>query len=282
MLYQELNHNEILSVHPHALGKVFKEKLSLILYKNLYFYYLEETGNRNLILRANESYYSYYKEKDYYDDKEFEDNSYRLLEEYLLLYSLFYLINYSQILKHDLKRQSIVRKNIEYNYKFLSQKNHENFLYYYKKTSKETYQPLIDRIVEDRTSKANLNTIKKVIQEDKQSRFKFKYAVEITEAFESVQAFMNYMIAEGFDRYIWTTVRDLKVRKSHAAREGLEYNIYDSDIKPKQEANCRCWGTPISEGEDPPDLEEVEELRKKYFSHYFKESPRLYTINFLS
>lgn len=47
----------------------------------------------------------------------------------------------------------------------------------------------------------------------------------------------------GIERYVWRTAMDERVRPTHAAREGQIYRWDDdSQIKPREEINCRCTG----------------------------------------
>ncbi|SNR89185.1 MULTISPECIES: peptidoglycan-binding domain-containing protein [unclassified Azospirillum] len=58
---------------------------------------------------------------------------------------------------------------------------------------------------------------------------------------ETVQTLQEYLArTSGNDRYIWRTVRDDRVRPSHAAREGKLFR-WKAWPEPGEEEHCRCW-----------------------------------------
>ena len=252
------------SIHPFALEKTFYKKFSVIVYKNIYYNYLEEIKNRNIVL--NYESYIYNEAPDYYDNEEFDKESLSIIEKYMLLLSLFYLTNYSRILKYDKKIERIVRNNIVYNYKKHAKRSHENFMYYYRQTLEDYYKPFIDDIIINEPNKRlSYNSFKNRFKEKKVTKKKFELAEEFTFHNELYESFYNYMISAGLTKYVWRTKRDDRVRPTHRVREGRTYDIFDSDIKPKQEIKCRCWGIPILRGETPPDETEIKRLQKQYF-----------------
>lgn len=53
----------------------------------------------------------------------------------------------------------------------------------------------------------------------------------------------DLMIENGIEHFVWHTMRDDRVRESHAEREGLVFSI--NDELPGEDFNCRCWAEPI-------------------------------------
>ena len=53
----------------------------------------------------------------------------------------------------------------------------------------------------------------------------------------------DLMIENGIEHFIWHTMKDDRVRESHAEREGLIFSI--NDELPGEDFNCRCWAEPI-------------------------------------
>ncbi len=64
---------------------------------------------------------------------------------------------------------------------------------------------------------------------------------------ETVQTLQEYLArTSGNDRYIWRTVRDDRVRPSHAAREGKLFR-WKAWPEPGEEEHCRCWAELVDE-----------------------------------
>ena len=53
----------------------------------------------------------------------------------------------------------------------------------------------------------------------------------------------DLMIENGYEHFVWHTMKDDRVRESHAEREGLVFSI--NDELPGEDFNCRCWAEPI-------------------------------------
>ena len=53
----------------------------------------------------------------------------------------------------------------------------------------------------------------------------------------------DLMIENGIEHFVWHTMKDDRVRESHAEREGLVFSI--NDELPGEDFNCRCWAEPI-------------------------------------
>lgn len=53
----------------------------------------------------------------------------------------------------------------------------------------------------------------------------------------------DLMIENGIEYFVWHTMKDDRVRESHAEREGLVFSI--NDELPGEDFNCRCWAEPI-------------------------------------
>lgn len=53
----------------------------------------------------------------------------------------------------------------------------------------------------------------------------------------------DLMIENGIEHFVWHTMKDDRVRESHAEREGLVFSI--NDELPGEDFNCRCWAKPI-------------------------------------
>ena len=53
----------------------------------------------------------------------------------------------------------------------------------------------------------------------------------------------DLMIENGIENFVWHTMKDDRVRESHAEREGLVFSI--NDELPGEDFNCRCWAEPI-------------------------------------
>lgn len=56
----------------------------------------------------------------------------------------------------------------------------------------------------------------------------------------------------GFDKYIWRTRQDERVRPEHAEREGqiFYWNNPPDGGHPGEDFNCRCWAEPVKTKED--------------------------------
>lgn len=64
---------------------------------------------------------------------------------------------------------------------------------------------------------------------------------------ETVQTLQEHLArTSGNDRYIWRTVRDDRVRPSHAAREGKLFR-WKAWPEPGEEEHCRCWAELVDE-----------------------------------
>ena len=57
------------------------------------------------------------------------------------------------------------------------------------------------------------------------------------------QEVKDLMIENGIEHFVWHTMKDDRVRESHAEREGLVFSI--NDELPGEDFNCRCWAKPI-------------------------------------
>lgn len=57
------------------------------------------------------------------------------------------------------------------------------------------------------------------------------------------QEVKDLMIENGIEHFVWHTMKDDRVRESHAEREGLVFSI--NDELPGEDFNCRCWAEPI-------------------------------------
>lgn len=57
------------------------------------------------------------------------------------------------------------------------------------------------------------------------------------------QEVKDLMIENDITNFIWRTMKDDRVRESHAEREGMIFNI--NDELPGEDFNCRCWAEPI-------------------------------------
>ena len=57
------------------------------------------------------------------------------------------------------------------------------------------------------------------------------------------QEVKDLMIENGIEHFVWHTMKDDRVRETHAEREGLVFSI--NDELPGEDFNCRCWAEPI-------------------------------------
>lgn len=57
------------------------------------------------------------------------------------------------------------------------------------------------------------------------------------------QEVKDLMIENDITNFIWHTMKDDRVRESHAEREGRIFSI--NDELPGEDFNCRCWAEPI-------------------------------------
>ena len=58
------------------------------------------------------------------------------------------------------------------------------------------------------------------------------------------QEVKDLMIENNLEQYVWRTMKDNRVRESHAERDGKVFSINDS-LLPGEDFNCRCWAEPL-------------------------------------